>query len=182
MRRSDIGPHQFLKGGQVICGRNATRLFLNTAMKQAAGFPDAYPRGLGEKIICLKNRHDLGLVNGMFLDLSDIRDEEKAHMGELVTLMRYLDPKETELFLEGEGEVEATAWAYAASVALGLDPAVLFHEGGYHGKSAGLVLTYALGVYPGAKGLADAGMTQVGDQARQAGVPPYPHMTTWLRE
>lgn len=75
MRRSDIGPHQFLKGGQVICGRNATRLFLNTAMKHAAGFPDAYPRGLGEKIICLKNRHDLGLVNGMFLDLSDIRDE-----------------------------------------------------------------------------------------------------------
>ncbi len=75
MRRSDISPHQFLKGGQVICGRNATRLFLNTAMKQAAGFPDAYPRGLGEKIICLKNRHDLGLVNGMFLDLSDIRDE-----------------------------------------------------------------------------------------------------------
>lgn len=75
MRRSDIGPHQFLKGGQVICGRNATRLFLNTAMKQAAGFTDAYPRGVGEKIICLKNRHDLGLVNGMFLDLSDIRDE-----------------------------------------------------------------------------------------------------------
>lgn len=75
MRRSDIGPHQFLKGGQVICGRNATRLFLNTAMKQAAGFPAAYPQGAGEKIICLKNRHDLGLVNGMFLDLSDIRDE-----------------------------------------------------------------------------------------------------------
>ena len=75
MRRSDIGPHQFLKGGQVICGRNATRLFLNTAMKQAAGFATAYPQGAGEKIICLKNRHDLGLVNGMFLDLSDIRDE-----------------------------------------------------------------------------------------------------------
>lgn len=75
MRRSDIGPHQFLKGGQVICGRNATRLFLNTAMKQAAGFPAAYPQGAGEKIICLKNRHDLGLVNGMFLDLSDIRDK-----------------------------------------------------------------------------------------------------------
>ncbi|WP_416193365.1 hypothetical protein [Nitrobacter sp. TKz-YC01] len=30
MRRSDIGPHQFLKGGQVIWGRNPTRLFLNT--------------------------------------------------------------------------------------------------------------------------------------------------------
>lgn len=37
--------------------------------------------------------------------LADIRDEEKAHMGELITLMRHLDPKETELFLEGEEEV-----------------------------------------------------------------------------
>ncbi len=75
MRRSDVAPAQFLNGGQVICGRNATRLLLNSAMKQAAGFPAAYPQGAGEKIICLKNRHDLGLVNGMFLDLSDIRDE-----------------------------------------------------------------------------------------------------------
>ncbi len=82
----------------------------------------------------------------------------------------------------GGGEVEATAWAYAASVAMGLDPAVLFHEGGYHGKSAGLVMTYALGVYPGAKGLADAGMTLVGEHARQAGAAPYPHMLRWLRE
>ena len=37
--------------------------------------------------------------------LADIRDEEKVHMGELITLMRYLDPKEAELFLKGEGEV-----------------------------------------------------------------------------
>jgi hypothetical protein len=80
------------------------------------------------------------------------------------------------------GEVEATAWAWAASVALGLDPEVLFHEGGYHGKSAGLVMTYSLGVHPGCRGLADAGMTLVGDQARQAGVAPYPHMQRWLRE
>ena len=39
--------------------------------------------------------------------LADIRDEEKAHVGELVTLMRHLDSRETELFLEGEGEVNA---------------------------------------------------------------------------
>ncbi len=37
--------------------------------------------------------------------LSDIRDEEKTHMGELITLMRYLDPAETEHFLNGEEEV-----------------------------------------------------------------------------
>lgn len=37
--------------------------------------------------------------------LSDIRDEEKVHIGELTTLLRHLDPKEAALFLEGETEV-----------------------------------------------------------------------------
>jgi len=37
--------------------------------------------------------------------LQDIRDEEKEHMGELITLIRYLDPKEYELFENGAGEV-----------------------------------------------------------------------------
>lgn len=37
--------------------------------------------------------------------LSDIRDEEKAHVGELMTLLRTLDPKEAEFFASGESEV-----------------------------------------------------------------------------
>ena len=73
------------------------------------------------------------------------------------------------------GEVEATAWAWAALVAIGLEPAVLFHEGGYHGRSAGLVQMFSLGVYPGAHGLAKAGMAG-GDG------PPYPAMRRWLRD
>ena len=75
MRRTDVAPEQLLRGGQVICGRNATRLHLNAAMKHAAGFAGAHPVGGGEKIICLKNRHDLGLINGMFVSLADIRHE-----------------------------------------------------------------------------------------------------------
>jgi len=51
------------------------------------------------------------------------------------------------------GEAEATAWAYAAVVHLQLDPAVLFHDGGYRGHSAGLIRSYGYGVYPGAFGL-----------------------------
>lgn len=38
--------------------------------------------------------------------ISDIRDEEKAHVGELMTLLRYLDPAEAEHFISGEGEVK----------------------------------------------------------------------------
>lgn len=38
--------------------------------------------------------------------LADIRDEEKAHVGELMTLLRHLDPTEAEHFAEGEAEVK----------------------------------------------------------------------------
>ncbi|NLM49894.1 MAG: ubiquinone biosynthesis protein COQ7 [Clostridiaceae bacterium] len=38
--------------------------------------------------------------------LADIRDEEKAHVGELMTLLRHLDPEEAEHFAEGEEEVK----------------------------------------------------------------------------
>jgi len=38
--------------------------------------------------------------------LSDIRDEEKAHIGELMTLLRTLDPHEAELLAGGEAEVK----------------------------------------------------------------------------
>jgi len=37
--------------------------------------------------------------------LSDIRDEEKAHIGELMTLLRYLDPDEAKHFASGQAEM-----------------------------------------------------------------------------
>jgi exodeoxyribonuclease-5 len=83
--RSTVSPAQMLRGGQVICGRNNTRLWLNASMKAAAGFPDTYPAGRSEKIICLKNRHDLGLVNGMFVSLTEIEDEDRLSFRASVT-------------------------------------------------------------------------------------------------
>jgi rubrerythrin len=37
--------------------------------------------------------------------IADIRDEEKVHVGELMTLLRILDPEEAEHFISGEEEV-----------------------------------------------------------------------------
>ncbi|HLI12765.1 MAG TPA: AAA family ATPase [Alphaproteobacteria bacterium] len=85
MRRTDVSPAQMLKGGQVICGKNATRLQLNLAMKRAAGFDGIYPTGRGEKLICLKNRNDLGLVNGMFLSLAEVKDEDEISFTATIT-------------------------------------------------------------------------------------------------
>lgn len=74
------------------------------------------------------------------------------------------------------GEAEATAWAWAALTQLGLPAGLLFHSGGYHGHSAGLALTYSMGVYPGAAGLAAAGMARLG------GGDGYPQLLRWLRD
>lgn len=38
--------------------------------------------------------------------LSDIRDEEKIHIGELMTLLKRLDPKMAEQLISGESEVK----------------------------------------------------------------------------
>jgi len=91
-----------------------------------------------------------------------------------------------EVFIPGADmnavEAEATAWAYAAVTHLKLEPSVLFHAGGYEGKSAGLILTFTMGVYPGAYGLQTLGLTATGQTARQLQVAPYPHMLKWLRD
>jgi hypothetical protein len=79
-------------------------------------------------------------------------------------------------------EVAAVAWSYAAAVALAVDPAELFHAGGYRGKSAGLLATFGVGVYPGAQLLEEAGLTAAGPRAEALGVEPYPHMLRWLRD
>jgi exodeoxyribonuclease-5 len=85
MPKSDVTPEQALRGGQVICGMNATRLQLNNAMRRAAGFGDTWlPTGPGEKIVCLKNQNDLGLINGMFLTLDDVVDESSLFFSAVV--------------------------------------------------------------------------------------------------
>ena len=79
-------------------------------------------------------------------------------------------------------ESQAIAWSYAAAIYLGLDPKVVFHEGGYKGNSEGLLLNFRLGVYIGVNGLQDAGMTASPKVAGESDVRPYPHMMKWLRD
>ncbi len=78
-------------------------------------------------------------------------------------------------------EAAAIAWSYAASLHLGLDPKTVFHEGGYRGQAAALLMNFEIGVPVGVNGLEEAGMTTMGTEAR-ANVRPYPHMLKWLRD
>jgi hypothetical protein len=79
-------------------------------------------------------------------------------------------------------EWAAIPWSYAAALAIGIDPALVFHGGGYHGHSPGLLATFVAGVPIGAHLLESAGMTATGPRAVELGVEPYPHMLRWLRD
>lgn len=98
-------------------------------------------------------------------------------------------PAETRTQLSGEVvvpgfnmdlvEAQAIAWSYAASLHLGLDAKVVFHESGYRGQASGLLRNFELGVCPGAAGLEQMGMTRVGASGEG---DKYPRMTKWLRD
>lgn len=77
-------------------------------------------------------------------------------------------------------ELAAMAWSYAAAVELGIDPGVVFHEGGYHGRGPGLAQNYAMGLYIGLPELIAAGMAH-SPQSAPEGMPVYPAMVRWLR-
>lgn len=132
----------------------------------------------------------LCIVNGTIVyDIDALRWpgdllHEAGHIATMPSSLRHLlnDALQESISAPHAGEVEATAWAYAAIVHLGLPASVLFHDEGYDGRSASLILTYTHGVYPGCFGLSQAGMTLLGDEAQLAAVPPYPHMIRWLRD
>ena len=69
----------------MICGLNATRLQLNNAMRAPPASRWLAANRPGEKIICLKNQNDLGLINGMFVTLEDIVDEGSLFFSAAVT-------------------------------------------------------------------------------------------------
>jgi exodeoxyribonuclease V len=70
--RTRATPDRLLQFDQVICGRNATRMQLTLGMRHAQGLTEALPTGPRDKIIVLRNRHDLGVVNGHFVTLDNI--------------------------------------------------------------------------------------------------------------
>ena len=79
-------------------------------------------------------------------------------------------------------ELEAILWSYAACVHLGIDPRVVFHEDGYHGRSEALLLNFSLGVFPGLSGLESEGMTLSPAAAERHGELPFPRMQKWLKD
>ena len=77
-------------------------------------------------------------------------------------------------------EMMAIAWSYAALVHLGLEPSLVFHEGGYRGWSKAFIENFTKGRYVGVPLLQWIGLTADNKRAKEMGVKPYPHMNKWL--
>ncbi len=83
---------------------------------------------------------------------------------------------------DGGEEMMAIAWSYAAALYLRLDPAVVFHSGGYQSGGSTIIENFAQGRYFGVPTLQWIGLTADAARAQALGVEPYPHMIAWLRD
>lgn len=56
---------------QIIVGRNKTRQNINRRTREVLGYPGGIPVP-GDKLICLRNNHDLGILNGSLWEVEEI--------------------------------------------------------------------------------------------------------------
>ena len=77
-------------------------------------------------------------------------------------------------------EMMAVAWSYAALRHLELEPAAVFHEGGYRGGSRSLIENFSSGRYIAVPMLQWLGMSADARHAATLGIEPYPKMIKWL--
>lgn len=64
LRKAQLSPEKYLNCDQVIVGRNNTRHAMNSWFRKQYDYLTPLPAA-GEKLICLKNNHYIGLFNGM---------------------------------------------------------------------------------------------------------------------
>ncbi len=80
-------------------------------------------------------------------------------------------------------EMAAMAWSYAAALAIDIDPAIVFHDGGYKGGGQRFLSSYQDGPTGGigVPILQTYGMTAEPMLADRLGLAPFPAMARWLR-
>jgi len=79
---------------------------------------------------------------------------------------------------------EATAWAWAAGVHLGLSPDAIIRDEEYGGDGASIRLALEHRMYAGIHGLSHGGLCVVrpGPLEQIRGLPAYPKLARWLQE
>ena len=66
--RSKIQPEDAMAASQILCGKNATRRAINLRCRSLLNRPRGEPVA-GDRLVCLANDHDVGLLNGTLWEL-----------------------------------------------------------------------------------------------------------------
>jgi len=66
-----IDPDLALAFGQILVGKNKTRFATNRRVRTLKGHDDPYPV-IGDRLVCLRNDHDAGLLNGAIFNVSSV--------------------------------------------------------------------------------------------------------------
>ena len=79
--KSDMTKEDALEADQIIVGRNATRHAWNRRMRKLLGRTSMLPEP-DDKVVCLRNDHDVGLLNGALWKVTDMggSSEDKVAM------------------------------------------------------------------------------------------------------
>lgn len=78
---------------------------------------------------------------------------------------------------DGGDEMAAIAWSYAAALACGIDPRIVFHDHGYRGDGGSIADNFAEGRYIGVPMLQYYGLARFREDEGEQ----YPAMIKWLR-
>lgn len=64
LRQSEFNRDEAIQSGaQILVGRNETRRRANARVRASKGLTDPYPVS-GDRLVCLRNDHDIGILNG----------------------------------------------------------------------------------------------------------------------
>ena len=70
---SDVTSEMAMNADQIIVGRNKTRRASNTRARRLLGIDSDYPVH-DDKVVCLRNNHDIGILNGTIWSVKGVGD------------------------------------------------------------------------------------------------------------
>lgn len=94
--RTNLKLSSELAADQVLCGKNDTRVTINRRLREQLRAEGKLPAGdhlpvIGDRIICLKNKRDRGLLNGGMWSVDSLRDRSSGAKRKGRPEVSYLD-------------------------------------------------------------------------------------------
>jgi exodeoxyribonuclease-5 len=98
---ADVMRKRVVECDQVLVGKNETRHMYNARLRQLTGKDDPFPLA-GDKVVCLRNNHDAGLLNGSLWRVHESVNDPSAMTCDMVVSSEE----------DGLNGVTATSWAH----------------------------------------------------------------------